>query len=202
MISATRLLITLCATLWLAGCGSSPPVRYFALQSTSDRYQQESGEAAVLSLGPLRLPDYLDRSQLVTRGAGAEILVDGQSRWAEPLDQAIHRVVARTVDALVADLAVVAYPTTSMVHEDYRLVGKIDRFEADAGGLAVLEIQWGIGDRDANPLVSTRRSRYSKQAMRSGDPGAIVEALSDTLAQYSRDIAKEINEALALTDGE
>lgn len=188
--------------LALAACGSSPPVRYFTLQAPAIDYHQDAPGTPALSLGPLRLPEYLDRSQMVRRGAGAEIVVDGQSRWAEPLDQAVHRVVARTVDGLADALIVVAYPTTSMIDPDYRLVGSIYRFDADAQGLAVFEIQWAVADAESNPLISARRSRYTKQAASAGDPGALATALSDTLEQYGRDVAREMNAALATADGE
>jgi len=177
-------------------------VRYFTLDPGNLQYRQDAAGSPVLSLGPIRLPDYLDRSQIVTRGAGLEIIVNGQSRWAEPLEQAIHRAVALTVDSLVDDLVVVAYPVTAMIDPDYRLVGRVYRFDVDINGLAVFEIQWGAGDVEAKPLISARRSRYTKQATNAGDPGAIAAALSDTLAQYGQDIARELNEALAPADGE
>lgn len=155
-----------------------------------------------MSLGPIRLPDYLDRSQMVTRGAGNELIVNGQSRWAEPLDQAIHRAVALTVDSLVDDFVVVAYPSTAMIDPDYRLVGRVYRFDTDTSGLAVLEVQWGAADTESNVVISARRTRYTKQATNAQDPGAIAEALSDTLAQYGQDIASELNEVFVQTDGE
>ena len=51
------------------------------------------GERACLGIGPIRMPDYLDRSQMVMLDAGQEIRVDEYNRWAEPLSPAFHRIV-------------------------------------------------------------------------------------------------------------
>jgi len=48
-----------------------------------------------------RIPEYLNRSQSLTRGAGAEMQVDEFNRWAEPLSLSLHRIVSTNVDNLL-----------------------------------------------------------------------------------------------------
>lgn len=183
--------------LLLAGCGSSPPARFYLLQPLdADDYEADSNEAAVMYLGPLRLPEYAARTQIVTRGEGAEMIVHDYHRWAEPLDDAIHRIVAVNVDNLVDGLIVVAFPSGDLVEADYRLQGSIVRFDADPGGRAVLIVQWGIAVPDGDFLVAPRRSRYESRASKPGDPGAVAVALNDTIGQFSRAIAAEIEARL------
>lgn len=177
-------------TIW--SCGSSPPVRYFSLQPISAEYNQDPEDAPIVVIGPLRYPDYLKRSQMVTRGAGAEMVVHDFSRWAEPLDQAMHRTVAGNVDTLVSNAIVVAYPTNPAIDIDHRLIGRIDRFDTDGNGLAVLDVQWSVVDADRKTIVSSRRSRYESRADRPGDPGDIAVAMSEAVNDFSRDIAAEI----------
>ena len=55
-------------SLLLSACGSSPPVHYFSLNPIDSEFQPGADDAMLLGLGPLRLPDYLNRSQMVTRG--------------------------------------------------------------------------------------------------------------------------------------
>ena len=43
---------------------------------------------------------------------------------------------------------------------DYRLIGDINRFEADSTGNIVLEVQWGIADVDGGVVVPLRRNRW------------------------------------------
>lgn len=180
----------------VAACGSSPPVRYFSLVPIEAEYQQDPQDSPIVVIGPMRYPDYLKRSQMVTRGAGAEMVVHDFSRWAEPLDQAIQRMVASNVDTLVSGAIVVAYPVNPSIDIDHRLVGRVDRFDTDDDGLAVLDVQWGVIDADRNVLVSARRARYESRASRPGDPAAVAIAMSNAVNEFSRDIATELNRQL------
>ena len=190
MIRKSPYLVTL-VLLLLAGCGTSPPVQYYGLDSMDISYTQDEAGAPVLALGPFRMPEYLNRSQMITRGSGAELIVDDVNRWAEPLDDAIHRILASNLDRLLDSVIVVAYPSSALLEIDYRLVGRIGRFNAEEDGLVVLEVQWGAADPDGGMLIAPARSRYESQAT-VGDPGSIARAMSDTLEQFSRDMASDI----------
>lgn len=196
MNNRSRVLAALLAMALMAACGSSPPVRYYTLHPLEVSYEPDPEGAPVLDLGPLRLPEYISRTQIVTQGPGAEMLVDEFHRWAEPLNDAIHRVVALNVDNLVHGVIVVAYPNSNLIDADYRLQGSIVRFDVDTSGQAVLIVQWGIAMSDGEHVVAPRRNRFTAQAARGDDPGEIARALNDTLTQFSRDIADEIEARL------
>jgi len=183
--------------LVLSACGSSPPVRYYALNPIVTDYQQDPDDAVMLGIEPLSIPDYLNRSQIVTRDVDAQMRVDDFSRWTEPLADSMHRIVSTDVDNLLHGVVVVMYPYDAVVrsHLDYRLVGDVNRFDADSSGLVVLEIQWAIVDTEANLLVPARRNRYQAQMVTSGDFGAMVAAMNDVLSQFSRDIAGRLKAA-------
>ena len=104
MNRATLIALTI-AVMLLVGCGSSPQVRYFGLETVESDYQRDPEGSPVLGIGSIRIPDYLKRSQMVTRGQGAELVVDDFNRWAENLDKSIHRTVAANVDSLLDDVA-------------------------------------------------------------------------------------------------
>ena len=191
MIGRSHWLTLTLAALLLASCGSSPAVRYFGLEAIGVAYQRDAADAPVLAVGPIRVPDYLKRPQMVTRGQGSEFLVDDFNRWAEPLDEAIHRTIASNIDGLLDSVIAVAFPSGAVLEIDYRLFGRIDRFDADSGGNVTLDVQWGIGDASGDVLTAARRGRYQSRANQANDPAAIAAAMSDTLEQFSRDIAAE-----------
>ena len=196
MIRWSSSLVLVISVFVLAACGSSPPVRYFGLQSIQIDYQRDPDGAPFLAIGQLRVADYLKRTQMVSRGRGAEVIIDDFNRWAEPLDGAIHSTIAANVDSLLGDVMVIAFPYSPMIDITYRLVGRINRFDVNASGLTVLDIQWGIGNPDGKILVPARRQRYTSRAEISDDPAAMALAMSDAIEQLSRDIATEM-EALA-----
>lgn len=183
--------VTFCF-LVIAGCGSSPTVHYYALDTIDSRVAQDDEGSPIIAVGAFRMPEYLNRSQMVTRGPGAEINVDDFNRWAEPLDDAIHRVLASNLDVLLESVVVVAFPSSAVLNIDYRLMGRFDRFTSGQDGLVVLDVQWGMVDSTGAVRLSPRRVRFESQATRPDDPGSIAQAMSDVLAQFCRDIAGEI----------
>lgn len=200
-MNATARSITFCAlaSLLLTACGSSPPVRYFSLSPTVTAVGQDSEDALALGFGPIRMPDYLNRSQLVTRGAGLEIEVDEFSRWAEPLSPAFHRIVSTDVDNAVDGLVVVAFPWESAVRAevDYRLLGDVIRFDADRSGRVILDVQWGVAEVASGDLfVRPHRSRYEAQTGSPNDPADVASAMNEALSEFSRDIATQFENAL------
>ena len=197
LVRAWMIALSAVYLLVLSACGSSPPVRYYSLNPIDTDYQQDPDDAVMLGIGPLSIPDYLNRSQIVTRDVDAQMRLDDFSRWTEPLADSMHRIVSTDVDNLLHGVVVVMYPYEAVVrsHLDYRLVGDVNRFDADSSGLVVLEIQWAIVDTEANLLVPTRRNRYQAQMVTSGDFGAMVAAMNDVLSQFSRDVAGRLKAA-------
>ena len=187
-----RYLVAVCF-LVLAACGSSPAVHSFTLESAGDYVAHDDDGSPILTVGTLRLPEYLNRSQFVSRGSGSEIVVDDLNRWAEPLDDAIHRVLATNLDILLDTVVVIAYPSTVVAHTDYRLIGRIDHFISDPNGIVVLRVQWGITDPNGVVVLPAKRASFQSQAAKPGDPGSIAQGMSDVLAQFSSAIAAEVN---------
>ena len=120
--------------LLLSACGSSPPVLYYSLNPIDTDYQQDPDDAVMLGIGPLRIPDYLNRSQIVTRDVDAKMRVNDFNRWTEPLAVSMHRIVSTDGDNLLHGVVVIMYPYEAVVrsHLDYRLVGDVNRFDADS----------------------------------------------------------------------
>ncbi len=200
IVSATRTItLGVFASLLLSACGSSPPVRYYSLTAVDSNFQQDPDDALLLGLGPLRMPDYLNRSQIVTRGDGAELIVDDFSRWAEPLTLSLHRVVSTEVDNLMNDVAVIAFPYEMVIRDqvDFRMLGDVNRFDADRSGLVVLEVQWVISKTGTGLAETPKRTRYEVQAATADNPGAMAEAMNEALAMFGRDIATQLEALLS-----
>jgi uncharacterized lipoprotein YmbA len=97
----TRLvtLAVLAACLTLTGCADSQPTRFYTLSPLADA----SGGTPLADLpeftvgvGPVTLPPYLDRPQLVTRAGGNRMVLADFDSWVEPLQGMFARVSART----------------------------------------------------------------------------------------------------------
>jgi uncharacterized lipoprotein YmbA len=192
MNRVTSLVQIVSIAIFLGACGSSPPVRYYDLEALETGYAPDKVGSSSVGVGPLRTPDYLSRPRMVTRTADATIVVNDFDRWVEPLDDAIHRVLAMNLDAQLGDAVVVAFPYTHISDLDYRVVGRVDRFDADADGLAVLEIQWGVIGRNDEILVQPRRARYEARSSREPKYASIAHAMSEVVQQLSHDVAARL----------
>jgi uncharacterized lipoprotein YmbA len=184
----------------LGGCGSSPPVSYYDLEALESDYVAVGEAYMTVGVGPLRTPDYLSRSQIVTRRSDATVVVDDFHRWVEPVDDAIYRIVSENLDSLIDDAVVVAFPYTHMADLDYQLIGRVSRFDADQDGTAVLQIQWGIISSRDEFLVQPKRARYEVKAAKAGDYPALARAMSEVLQQFSRDVAKSLQGVMPRAD--
>ena len=185
--------------LFLAGCGSSPPVEYFRLDARAAAYEQDSAGATMLGVGPLQLPDYLNRSQIVRRGSGSRVLVDDFERWAEPLKSAVHRVVAMNIDRQLLGVVAVPFPFSGQIKArvQFRLIADIHRFDAGPEGEVQLVMQWAITRVGHGLVVPSRRTTYAARARDAADTGAVVEAMNDVLDQFSRDAAAQLQTVLS-----
>ncbi len=191
-----RYAATTAISLMLCGCGTSAPVRYFNLEPIDYGSTSSAGERHIVGLGPLDLPGYLARPQIVTRGTNAEIIINDFRRWAEPVDESIHRIVAANVESLVDDVIVVSYPYHTMAQPEFRVYGDVVQFDADVSGEAVLVVQWGIAAADRTMVAPPQRARYVAQATDPSDTGAVVVALNAVIGDFSRDIASHIEQAI------
>src|SRR4051794_33515633 len=80
----------------IAGCGSaSPPASFYTLDATSPAAPGTVAAAAYsIVVGPVTVPDMADRPQMVLRTKPNQVEIAELARWAEPLRDAIPRVVA------------------------------------------------------------------------------------------------------------
>ena len=176
----------------LGGCGASPPVNYYDLGALETGHAAGGEPSLRIGVGPLRTPDYLNRPQIVTRGADSRVIIDDFNRWVEPVGEAIYRVLSENLDRLIDEAVVVAFPYTHIADLDYQVVGRVSRFDAGTDGNAVLEVQWGIISQRDEFVVQPRRARYEVGAGRAGDYPALARAMSELLQQFSRDVAQTL----------
>jgi uncharacterized lipoprotein YmbA len=168
--------------LSLVGCSiksETAPSRFYMLrplQATATSPGAPGGESGpVLALGPINIPAYLDRPQIVTQAPGAEVKLSEFDRWAEPLGDNVSAVLANNLSSLL--------PTVDVI-----------RFDGPLGGDVVLEARWSLVSGVDEAVVRAQRSQFVQPA---GGPGYAdqVEAMSRALDALSRELAQEIRRA-------
>jgi len=178
----------------VSGCGTSSPVRHYGLVAVATNAEFQVSEEFALSVGPFRIAEYLNRSQIVTRGDGVRMNRAEFDLWAEPLLKSFQRAVTDNLAISLGSDRVLDFPAYAELKAGYQLPGQVTRFDTDPDGLAVLEIQWMVKDIDENRVVPARRSRYTGQVARPGEYSSVVEALSELIGAFSRDAAATLAE--------
>ena len=90
-----RLIVMLAAVVGMAGCNltASQPTHFYVLTplTRADRLQPITGDKLELALGvgPVTLPSYLDRPQIVTRLESNRLDMAEFEQWAEPLQESV-----------------------------------------------------------------------------------------------------------------
>jgi uncharacterized lipoprotein YmbA len=147
--------------------------------------------ALTLAVGPVVVPAYLRRREIVTRVGDNEMRASDTHRWAEDLGHGLARVVAEDLGTLVPGLRVSAFAWRDMGATDYRVAIEVERFEPMPDGTVALTAHWELLRANEPSPVAARSSTLSEDVSGSGATAA-VDAMSRAAAQLSREIAQSL----------
>lgn len=191
MIRHTWLLLV----LLLTACGSSPPNNHYLL--TARQAATPSAETPSLGIGPIAIPEYLNRNNLVYNQRDNKLHVSATERWAEPLESGLERVVGLNLAVLVNTQNVRFFPWNAQRAPDYGV--KINLLTLDASDdTARLTAEWLVYKPSTSATIQ-RRITQLQQPLPAGElsPEQIAPAYSELLYQLSEEIARSINTAEA-----
>ena len=192
---------TLCFSLVVMGCASTtPPTDFYTLSSLARSEKRKLGTALsreiTLGIGPVSLPQYLDRPQIVTRSSTHRLELAEFHRWGSQLGQDFSSVLAENLTILLPQQHMFVYPWDERISVTYQIVLKIQRFEGKLGEDILLDTHWMVFDQKSRKAILVKQSKI-REPMASADYEALVSAKSQAMVTLSRQIADEIV-ALAL----
>jgi uncharacterized lipoprotein YmbA len=174
----------------ISACGTSPEERFFTLAADPSpaRTATQSTPAFSIIVGPVTVPEIVDRPQFVLRSSANRVEIAELARWAAPLKSEIPRIVADNLGGLLEG----SRPSTSAQRAtgvpDYRVLIDVQRFESAPGEGATVHALWEVRGRTGMPVAG--RSAVTEPASAGYDD--LVAAHSRALAAVSRDIAAAI----------
>lgn len=141
-----------------------------------------------VGIGPVDLPDYLDRPQIVIRTSPHELRLAEFDKWAGTLKNAVPQVITENLAVLLGSDQVFTFPWKSGLPIHYQVVIDIQRFDAQLGSHVDLQALWTVFENDGRKPLSTRKSAIRKP-LAGADYAAVVQAESLALAALSGEIA-------------
>ena len=197
-IGIIRRPVGLLLALLVAGCAGSPPINLYTLSAVgapaADTRLPQS--PAVVAVGPVTLPDYIDRPQIVTRKSAYQLELAAYDHWAAPLYDMLPRVLVEDVALRLPSDRVVAFPQVGDASFDYRIAVDVSRFDVDATGAATLAARWQLYARSAPRALLVADDTLQRQIEGRGYD-AYAASLSAVLADLGDRIAREVNSARA-----
>jgi len=181
--------------LVLASCGTTHNYRYYTLAPVPFVPVKAAADSGIvpqiLGIGPVTIPDYLDRPQVVLRTSRNELVLSESSRWAGSLANDSARVLEENLESMLAKDGFAVVSWRRGIPSDYRVAVQFSRFDALAGGTVVLKAQWVIYGKDGKGVLLIRESDVREPVLGSEDDSA-VEAMGKALMGLSREIMQGV----------
>jgi uncharacterized lipoprotein YmbA len=149
-----------------------------------------------IGLGPIKLPQYLDRPEIVTRAAPNRLELSKEDRWGESIQNGFTSVMERDLAARAGTGRVILFPWYNTVHVDFQVQVDVYRFETDGQGNAQLSAKWTILDSTGKNILYTVESS-STHPSKPGDVTDATAALSLTIGDLSGQIANMMHQLRA-----
>jgi uncharacterized protein len=179
-----------------AGCALSPrqdPTVFLVLAPTIAAGEAVAGTSyatTIIGVGPVAMPRYLERPQLVARVDATELRVDEHARWSAPLGELFAESVADEIAARLAPQRVAVFPWTMADRPALSIRITVLQLEPVLPDSAVLRARWEIidaaGARVGEPRIAEIRTTAG------AGPKAAAHALSELTGRFGAEIAASL----------
>ena len=184
-------------TFLIFGCAkNSKPIEYYMLDASvgiSSNKSLELDKGPLIGLGPIRLPEYLDRPQMVVAVSENKYKLIESHRWAEKLDQNISLALFRALPGQLGTDRMIRYPWPHRPGVDYQIKIDILELNIDPTGQSRLVAQWSIKLKDKTVL--NKRSSFIAKASTT-DVDKMVQAQSECLTKLGQEIVSNLKPLL------
>jgi uncharacterized protein len=199
-MTGRRTWIGLSLSFLAVGCGTPSKEYFYTLSdytlsdytvghlATDDAAATESNYS--VAIGPVSVPEGVDRPQMVVRAGGNRVEMSELHRWAEPLKSEIPRVLAVHLRRALRTARIGTADQSASLDADYRIAVDVQRFESTLGQGVTIEALWSVRAAEGGS-VRAGRSVVSEPA-RGADHEALAAAHGRTLAQMAGELAGAI----------
>ena len=175
------------AATMIAGCGTTPDAVFYTLNAP---HPAPAGTSEVsVMVGPVTLPDVIDRPQLVTAAGENRVELHEFHRWAQPLRSEIPRVVAARLGRQLGTANTGVSSDVAIRDPDYRVLIDVQRFEFRRGETATVDALWTVRSRSG---AARTGHTLAEERVADASYDALIAAQRRALATLSQDIAKAV----------
>ncbi|MES2356480.1 MAG: PqiC family protein [Pseudomonadota bacterium] len=178
------ILLPACSTI-------SPEPHYYTLGTpTSTLVSSTSNANYRISVGPIVIPEIVNRPQIVLEKDPNQVTVAEQHRWAQPLQKEISRALTNSLSQQLNGAWVTDSRQISNGNIDYQILVDVQRFESRPGEAAIIEALWKVR-RTAGEDTKIGKS-VVREATNGNSYDTLVAAHERAIVSMSREIAAVI----------
>lgn len=176
------------AGLLAVACGTTAKENFYTLSSPPSALPAGSPSAMSVYVGPVSVPESVDRTPMVLRTGASQVEIDDLHRWVEPLKTAIPRALAEMLMRELGTPRVLA-GRASGAAPDYRVAVDVQRFESSLTDGATLDAAWTV-----TPAQGPARSgrTLAQEPLPTRDHAGIAAAHRRALEKLAKDLAAAI----------
>ena len=185
--------------LFITGCSSTPKIVTHQYLLMPDPYldgattgTKSQSQDEIISIKPIRLASYLNQRGIILLTNKHEINVAHYHRWAEPLDENIHRFMLLTMSANTTRYVFQNSAGSSSQDTNLTLSIEFDQFNGTADGQAMVSGKWQLYDTDKNDVLVSDTFHYNQTMSESGY-AELVNQFALILNQISLQIVSSIS---------
>lgn len=179
------------------GCRSvTPSVNYYVLNSLSAGESRagimDASQSRIVAVGPIQLPNYVNRIQMVRRDGSSELEISEFDRWADFPDRLVSAVLEDNLQALLPRARVVSHPLPVGLKPDVTVTVRFGELIGSADNEMRLRAMWTVRKESEPGAERSWRTRLSEPIDGTGFK-ALADAHSRVLEMLCREIALALN---------
>lgn len=192
------LMLGVISFLALNGCASliqdSPNPRFYALETRGDNQSAEKINIppdTIIGVGPVNIPEYQNRPQIVTQNQDNTITFAEFDRWGEPLDLAMARLISENLRVILPDAVVETYPWDGAIPVKYKVIIDVIQLISELEKDMFFAVQWTVIEAQHNKMVLTKKMEITEPITPNNYSG-LVKTLNFACVSLSSQIASGV----------
>ncbi|MGD2118673.1 MAG: PqiC family protein [Chromatiales bacterium] len=190
-----RIFVATALLIYLTACSVGGPTReahFYVLNSLpGEAVEQTTQQPLSIGVGPVVLPELIERPQIVTRMVANRVELNEFERWGGDLNKNVVQVLSQNLMTRLRTEQVIAYPWHRKDSPDLQVSVRFLRFDGRLGKSADLSGVWQLYNGKQDCQLHSQTFNIST-APPSSDYAGLVAAMSAGLAQLSQFIAAQI----------
>ena len=182
-----------------SGClslSSSPAPRFYMLKAMDKQQISAKFDIApgvIVAVGPVDIPEYQDRPQIVTMDKEGMLKFAQFDRWGESLDSALARLITDNLTVMLPAASLQMFPCNFAIPLTYHVIVDVIQLDSRLDKDVFFVCQWSIIDVKNKQMLLTKRSEF-RQLVNPHNYLGLTNALSASCASLSSEIAATLAE--------